>query len=150
MVAVTDDLTGELIPDGQDESVMFVWDGNEHEIDLSKENAAAMREMMKRYIDASRKIGKYTPTVKRPKAKTTGANSPGIPATPDAWFYSRPDNMGIKAWTEQRRIQSRMVRAWARDNGFPNQGDNGRLKTDVREAWNAAHPDQQVHEEDNI
>jgi uncharacterized protein (DUF4415 family) len=53
-VLLVDDLDGES---EATETVRFGIDGRELELDLSADNAAAMRETLRKYVDAARKTG---------------------------------------------------------------------------------------------
>lgn len=52
-VTLEDDIDGGKA----DETVRFGIDGIEYEIDLSKKNARALRDVMSHYVDAGRKVG---------------------------------------------------------------------------------------------
>jgi Lsr2 len=53
-VLLVDDLDGEC---AADETVRFGLDGRDLELDLSAENAAEMRETLRKYVDGARKTG---------------------------------------------------------------------------------------------
>jgi hypothetical protein len=55
-VHMTDDLTGEVINEGEGRTVTFGFDGTSYEIDLSDKSADDMRELLSEYIAAGRKI----------------------------------------------------------------------------------------------
>lgn len=59
-VVFVDDLTGEVLPDGQGQTVSFGLDGTSYELDLNKSNADALRETFKRYVRAGRRTGRPT------------------------------------------------------------------------------------------
>ena len=52
---LTDDLTGEELPEGSGHTVRFELDNTTYEIDLSKKNADKLRNTMARYVTAARK-----------------------------------------------------------------------------------------------
>lgn len=58
-----DDLDGTDIPRGLGETVRFGIDGCNYEIDLTDENAAALRESLSRYLEAGRVV--HTPSPSR-------------------------------------------------------------------------------------
>ena len=58
MVQVVDDLTGDVIPDGDGRSVTFSFDGESFEIDLSDQHVAQLRDLLAPYIQAARPVGK--------------------------------------------------------------------------------------------
>ncbi len=57
-VLFVDDLDGTELPEGQGQTVRFSLDGVSYEIDLSKDNADALRKDLKRYVDAGRRVGR--------------------------------------------------------------------------------------------
>lgn len=64
---LVDDIDGQVLADGEGETVTFALDGTTYEIDLSKKNADKMRGVLQDYIAAGRKTGG-----KRSRAKQTG------------------------------------------------------------------------------
>lgn len=56
MVTLVDDLDGTDIPRGLGETVRFSIDGRNYEIDLSDDNAAALRKALQPYTEAGRRI----------------------------------------------------------------------------------------------
>lgn len=79
VVTLVDDL------DGSDatETVSFAFDGATYEIDLSAENAAALRAALKPYVDVARR------TSRAPARRSTGTST---------------DAKVIRAWAEERGI----------------------------------------------
>lgn len=57
-VIFVDDLSGDELPEGQGQTVTFGLDGTSYEIDLNREHADELREAVKRYVNAARKIGR--------------------------------------------------------------------------------------------
>lgn len=51
-----DDLTGDTIAEGTGKTVRFSFDGTHYEIDLSDDNADALREAFSDYVAAARKV----------------------------------------------------------------------------------------------
>ena len=103
-VIVVDDLTGETLPDGQGQTVRFGLDGTTYELDLNKDNADRLRDDLRRYVQAARKVGPA------PKASRTG---------------SRPkDTADIREWaknnghsvSERGRIPAQVVAAYEAAN----------------------------------
>lgn len=93
------------------ETVEFSLDGVTYEIDLSEENAAALREGMAAWIASARRSGGRRKTGGRPVAGArTGAS---------------------------HREETAAIRAWARDNGFTVSA-RGRIPTEVLEAYQKA------------
>ncbi|CCG05683.1 histone-like nucleoid-structuring protein Lsr2 [Blastococcus saxobsidens] len=81
-----DDLTGELLPDGQGQTISFALDGTSYEIDLNKDNADALREVFKRYVAAGRKVGRARQVTPRR-------------------HRNREDTAAIRAWAWQNGLQ---------------------------------------------
>lgn len=134
-VETTDDLSGEIIQDGHGATFRFGWMSDLYEIDANDENAAAIRAMFGRLTDAGRKIGKMRQELPgQKKAKAIPAQMPKeLPASPEGMSPWRYDKWAREMFGE--------IREWARSNGFPDHPDKGALRSGVREAWNAAHPD---------
>ncbi|MGR6963208.1 histone-like nucleoid-structuring protein Lsr2 [Geodermatophilus sp. URMC 61] len=103
-VVLVDDLTG----DPADTTVKFALDKTEYEIDLSDENAAAMREGLSRYVEAARKVS------------GGGRRSAPVAAKP---MYSGYDPAAVRAWAAGQGIE---VNA------------RGRIKADVVEQFRVA------------
>jgi hypothetical protein len=93
------------------ETVQFGLDGTNYEIDLNDDNATALREALATYVGHARKVagGRRAP---RRSSGSTGAANDGASA--------------------------KEIREWARDNGHE-VPDRGRIPSDVREAFEAAH-----------
>jgi hypothetical protein len=53
---LVDDLTGDTIEDGKGRTVTFSFDGSHYEIDLTDDNADALREAFSDYVAAARKV----------------------------------------------------------------------------------------------
>ena len=53
---LVDDLTGDTIEDGKGRTIAFGFDGTHYEIDLTDDNADALREAFSDYIAAARKV----------------------------------------------------------------------------------------------
>jgi hypothetical protein len=103
-------LTDDIDGGDADETVQFALDGISYEIDLSDANAEALREALGQYVDAARRVGG--------RASRRG----GAPK-------SRPAS---------ERVDMSNVRAWARENGYQ-ISDRGRVSSEVRAAYEAAH-----------
>lgn len=100
-----DDLDGS----DADETIVFTLDGESYQIDLSDQNAAALRKALGRYIDRSRRTTRRTP---RPR--------------------------GGKRWQEsQGEINAQDVRTWAGENGI-RVSRQGRLSKAVLEQFRAS------------
>jgi hypothetical protein len=106
-VILTDDVDG-----GEaDETVQFALDGVSYEIDLSEDNAEALREALAPYVEAARRVGG------RSTRRTSAPKAPARPAS--------------------ERVDLSDVRAWARENGYQ-VSDRGRVSSEVRAAYEAA------------
>lgn len=87
------------------ETVQFGWKGQDLEIDLSEANAARLRELLAPFQAAARVVR---------GGKRAGSSSAASPATD--------------------RSETRAARTWARENGWENLSDRGRIPA---EAWKA-------------
>jgi len=113
VVTLEDDLTG-----GEaHETVSFALDGKAYEIDLSDKNAAALRELLARYVSAARRAGRVNvPAARRlnvPAARRGGLRHVATEVDPAA------------------------VRAWAASNGYE-VSPRGRISRAVQEAFKVA------------
>jgi hypothetical protein len=94
-----------------EETVSFSLDGVSYEIDVSVDNAEALRESIAQWIGHARRVGG--------RAARRGS-------TP------KPRNGSVA------RASLSDVRSWARDNGFQ-VSDRGRVSAEVMTAYEAAH-----------
>jgi hypothetical protein len=103
--------------DGSDatETVLFGLDGAQYEIDLSDDNAAKLRDALAEYVGHARRASSR-------RGAPRGARGASRPSR------SREKGAGSPA----------EIRAWARENGW-DVPDRGRVSTEVREAYEAAH-----------
>jgi hypothetical protein len=95
-----------------DETVTFAVDGTQYEIDLSKKNAAKMRDLLAPYVAAGTKVGRAAAGATRT-------------AAPRARGSAAAD-----------RDQNRAIREWAQAKGIP-VSDRGRIKQEVVERYQA-------------
>lgn len=107
-VTLVDDFDGEATAD---ETVEFGLDGVTYEIDLSAKNAAKLRNDLKQWVEAGRRVGGR----KRGRAAATTSRGRGA----------------------IDREQSAAIREWARRNGH-NVSTRGRIPADVIDAFHAA------------
>ncbi|MEV6826342.1 Lsr2 family protein [Amycolatopsis sp. NPDC051102] len=105
LVEILDDIDGSAAA----QTVQFGLDGVTYEIDLSDENATALRDEFTRYIGAGRRISS-----RRSRAAA-----------------SRP-------MTTSDRERNQQIRAWASANGYE-ISERGRLSTQVVSAYEQAH-----------
>ncbi|MGY6658558.1 histone-like nucleoid-structuring protein Lsr2 [Amycolatopsis sp. TRM77291] len=96
------------------QTVPFALDGVTYEIDLSDDNAGALREELERFIDASRRVGGRK--VKVATGQSTVASGTATP-------------------TDRERNQQ--VRAWASANGYA-IAERGRIPKEIYEAFDSA------------
>lgn len=113
VMQLEDDIDGTPIEDGDGETVRFALDGTSYEIDLTAENAAALRGAVERYVAAARKVPGARSGSNRGR-RTSGAASKNSGASP------------------------REVREWARSNGYE-VPDRGRVPKAVQDAFDAGH-----------
>jgi hypothetical protein len=107
-VTLVDDFDGEGTAD---ETVEFGLDGVSYEIDLSSRNAKKLREDLKQWVDAGRRVGG------RRRGRANGPTTRGRGAID--------------------REQSAAIREWARRNGH-SVSTRGRIPADVIDAFHAA------------
>ena len=109
---LVDDIDGTLLESGEGETVLFSLDGVAYEIDLTDENAAALRGALERYTDAARAVS---------SARAT----------------SNAASNGRKRRRSGQQDYSG-VREWAKQNGYQ-VSERGRVPASVLEAYEAAH-----------
>jgi hypothetical protein len=110
-IAYTDDLDGST----NAQTLTFAFDGKAYEIDLSKRNRAALEKVLAPYISAARRAG-------------GGRTSSGSGRT------VRTRSERVKRSAEDLAA----VRTWARENGWPDLSNRGRIPRDAEEAYRAA------------
>lgn len=116
---LVDDLDGTILEVGDGETVLFSLDGVAYEIDLTEENAAALRDAFAPYIDAGRSVS----------TRASGSRGGGS--------SSRSATGGGR---KQRRSGQRdygPVREWAAKNGYT-LSERGRVPAAVLDAYDAA------------
>ncbi|HEY3469705.1 MAG TPA: Lsr2 family protein [Amycolatopsis sp.] len=106
LVEILDDIDGSPAT----QTVQFGLDGVTYEIDLSDENAAALRDELARYIGAGRRVGGRKVRVATGQSTTT---------------------------TQSDRERNQQIRAWANANGYE-VSDRGRLSSEVISAYEQA------------
>lgn len=117
-IIVRDDLDGE--PGA--ETYAFTWQGTAYEIDLSDAHADELSEFLQRYIDVARPGDEQ-----KPKKKSNSGSGKGM-------TYEE---------TLARRAGLKRIRRWAAEQGYT-VGARARLPREVHEAYNEAHPDDQI------
>jgi hypothetical protein len=91
-----------------DETVTFVLDGREYEIDLTTAHADELREVLGEFLNAARRIGSGQRTGRRGVARRQ------TPGTGDGEMAA--------------------IRAWAKEQGMA-VNDRGRISSEIREAY---------------
>ncbi|HET7901613.1 MAG TPA: Lsr2 family protein [Candidatus Nanopelagicales bacterium] len=111
-VVLVDDLDG----GHADETVTFSLDGVAYEIDLSHDNAAALRDTMATYVAHARRLGSAgrRAGTGRSRAKAGGSGSADGPSPA-------------------------VVREWAKSQGIA-VNERGRISADLQAKFQAAHP----------
>jgi hypothetical protein len=107
---LVDDLDGTVLEVGEGETVLFSLDGVAYEIDLTDDNAAALRDALAPYLAAGRSVSARRPST---------ASAPRAPRR----------RTGQQDYTA--------VRAWAKENGYT-ISERGRVPAAVLEAYEAA------------
>ena len=113
-VRLVDDIDGEAA----DETVEFGIDGKSYEIDLSKENAGRLRDVLADFVSAARRAGGRR---RAGSSAGTGSGSGGAGAAP-------------KGRASIDREQNQAIRDWARKRGMK-VSDRGRIPAEVLEAY---------------
>ncbi len=72
-----DDLDGTVLDVGVGETVLFSLDGTAYEIDLTTQNAAALREALAPYVAAGRSISRSEASTAAAKRRRTGQQDYG-------------------------------------------------------------------------
>ncbi|MDQ7808391.1 Lsr2 family protein [Amycolatopsis sp. A133] len=106
LVEILDDIDGTTAA----QTVQFGLDGVTYEIDLSDNNATALRDELARYIGAGRRIGGRKVRVATGQSTTTNASD---------------------------RERNQQIRAWANANGYE-VSERGRLSSEVVSAFEQA------------
>ncbi len=133
-----DDLDGAEIPDGGGERIEFSFRGVDYHIDLSAANAAKLNRALKPYIDAAVKVAGGSRTGRNNDGAAT-VNGAGRPRRSKAHARSRAKGNGNGNGNGHGSAdQMAAIREWARNNGHE-VAERGRIKTEVVEAFAAAH-----------
>lgn len=114
---LVDDLDGTVLEVGSGETVLFSLDGTAYEIDLTDDNADALRAALAPYIAAARSV-----------SARGGASSSAARGTSSG--PRRQKRSGQRDYTP--------IRAWAAENGYT-LSERGRVPAAVLDAYDAAH-----------
>ena len=106
------------------ESVNFAFDGYQYNLDLCKDHAADFHNTVQGLIGWSSDRSRVDSRRSRRQASADGAG-PG--EQPKAAGRSTADRDRLKA-----------IRGWARENGYPDLGDRGRIPQAIVDAYEAA------------
>ncbi len=117
---LVDDLDGTVLEVGSGETVLFSLDGTAYEIDLTDENAAALRAAFAPFIAAARSVSARSAAAPR----RTGASASASTGS------RKQKRAGQRDYTP--------VREWAASNGYT-LSERGRVPAAVLEAYDAAH-----------
>jgi hypothetical protein len=117
LVEIVDDLDGGVAT----QTVPFALDGISYEIDLSDENAQALRDELARYIGAGLRTGGRR--VKVAAGQSTAGSGGGR----------------ASSTTAASREHTQQVRAWALDNGYQ-VSERGRISNEIYAAFEAGGP----------
>ena len=115
---LVDDLDGTVLEVGSGETILFSLDGTAYEIDLTDENAAALRDALAPFIAAARSVS----------ARAGGRSGSG--GSGGAGGARRQKRSGQRDYAP--------VREWAAQNGYT-VSQRGRIPAPVLEAYDAAH-----------
>lgn len=115
---LVDDLDGTVLEVGSGETILFSLDGTAYEIDLTDENAAALRDALAPFIAAARSVS----------ARAGGRSGSG----------SSGGSGGSRRQKRSGQRDYAPVREWAAQNGYT-VSERGRIPAPVLEAYDAAH-----------
>ncbi|MBF9336374.1 Lsr2 family protein [Microbacterium lacticum] len=115
---LVDDLDGTVLEVGSGETILFSLDGTAYEIDLTDENAAALRDALAPFIAAARSVS----------ARAGGRSGSG----------SSGGSGGARRQKRSGQRDYAPVREWAAQNGYT-VSQRGRIPAPVLEAYDAAH-----------
>ncbi|TKG60233.1 MULTISPECIES: histone-like nucleoid-structuring protein Lsr2 [Pseudonocardiaceae] len=114
LVEIVDDLDGGEAA----QTVPFALDGVQYEIDLSDENAQALRDTFERYVEAGLRTGGRKVRVAAGQSTVAGSG---------------------RATTSADRERNQQVRAWAVENGYA-IAERGRIPKEIYEAFDNGEP----------
>lgn len=106
-----DDLDGSVVDEADIDTVSFSYRGTDYEIDLKAVNAKKFDDVVKKYIDSARKVGR------------TRAGG-GSKRASSASGYNK-DTLA-------------QIRDWATNEGY-DVAPRGRIKAEIIQAWEAQH-----------
>lgn len=104
VVQITDDITGEVIPESEAQTVAFGLDGKTYEIDLSADRAKELREVLALYVSHAR-AAKPAPRT-RVTASRKAHDGPDL-AEVRAWARAQ----GMKC-SDKGRVPLNVLEAW--------------------------------------
>lgn len=116
LIEILDDIDGSEAT----QTVPFALDGVSYEIDLSDENAEALRGELDRYIDAARRVGGRKVKVAAGQSVTQAPRGSGSSSSAD-------------------RERNREIREWALANGYDISG-RGRISNEIYAAFESGEP----------
>jgi hypothetical protein len=105
------DLSGEELEAGEGETIDFSYRGKDYTIDLTEEEADRFDVAIQPFVDAATALGGGSSSRRRSRSRSSSGMT---------------------------RDELQNIRAWARANGHQ-ISDRGRIKSDVIDAYHAAH-----------
>ncbi|AWW40786.1 histone-like nucleoid-structuring protein Lsr2 [Streptomyces cadmiisoli] len=126
LVEITDDVTGEVIPEEDADTVRFSVDGMLFKLETSQEYADGFRDMLAKYVALAQVDDEYAISPKSAQGIRTRTAAPA------------------KRTAAPRRAATGsghtlvMVRSWAQGEGY-DLGDRGRIPASIQEAYAKAH-----------
>ena len=103
-IILVDDLDG----GSADETIRFSMDSSSYEIDLSSSNAAALRDALKPFISAGRKIPSRGARAGKPASSTRSQDASAIRA------WARDNGYNV---SDRGRVQSEIIEAYKAAHG---------------------------------
>ncbi len=111
---LVDDLDGTILEVGEGETVLFSLDGVAYEIDLTDDNAAALRAAVAPYVAAARSISSsaFRDGLERQCPRAPPARTAGLQRSPRVGEGQRIPGLGARAGAgiRSRRVRSRALK----------------------------------------
>lgn len=95
---LVDDLTGDTIEAGTGKTIQFSFDGGHYEIDLSDDNANALREAFSDYIAAARTV---TARIGRGSSSSKSRTNPDVLAKIREWAAANGHDVALRGRISQ-------------------------------------------------
>ena len=117
---VTDDISGEVIPQGEGETIRFSYRGKDYSIDLNAENARSFYESLEPYTSAASRVSRKQRSGRTDVVRSTAKSD------------NKMTQMSLSG------EQAKAVRDWCNNNGIP-VSPLGRISAAAKQAFDAAH-----------